>query len=150
MSQSTSCCSIKGDKFLVAVDQAFSRETRGRGRYHEIHCPGFFTGVTAPFVVAHERFADVPMSSQALRELSVAMDQPPSKGTRGRRTPITSQTAPGSSSASLLPSWSNRQCPQVVSRRTHEFQALQATPHMVGLITKRTGTNHWLSSQQVH
>ena len=63
VSQSTNCCSLKGVQLPVAMNQAASRETRGRRRHHEAHVPG-------------------------------------------------------SSLASLLPSWSS---PQKVRRRTHEF-----------------------------
>ena len=69
----------------------------------------------------HERFADLRMSSQVLQELSVAMNQASSKGSRGRKRRISSHTADGFTLATLLPSWSSPQCLQVVGRRTYEL-----------------------------
>ena len=67
VSQSTSFRSLKSVQLLAAMNQAPSRETRGRRRYHEIHCARLFTGVTAPLMVVQERFADILISSQVLR-----------------------------------------------------------------------------------
>ena len=51
MSQSTSCCSSKGDKLPVAMNETSSREPVVVNARHEAPCHWSFTGVTAPFVV---------------------------------------------------------------------------------------------------
>ena len=53
-------------------------------------------------------------------KMPVTMKQASSRRTRGRKTPNSFRTVPGSSLASLLPS-SSRHCPQVFGRRTREF-----------------------------
>ena len=56
-------------------------------------------------------------------KMPVTMKQAPSRRTRGRKTPNSFRTVPGSSLASLLPSSSSRHCPQVVGPRTREFSS---------------------------
>ena len=55
---------------------------RGRRSPHEMHCPKFFTGVTAASLVSSTNFSEALVSFKAVRELPVAMNQAPSKGTR--------------------------------------------------------------------
>ena len=84
---------------------------RGRERYHETDCLVLHGGVTALFGVQSNSlkwFADVLMSSPVLRELSV------NANLRSHR--------PWFLTGVSLPSWSSPQRPQMVGRRTHEFQ----------------------------
>merc|ERR1711898_71167 len=51
LSQSTNCCSLRETRLPLAISHAPSNAPVVENDQHEPHCPWFFTGVTAPFVV---------------------------------------------------------------------------------------------------
>ena len=116
---------LKGEKVLVAMNSGTFEGARGRRRHHETHCPGFLLASLLPSWSSPRKVRR--RTHEFPSELPVTMIQTPLRRTRGRKTPNSFQAASGSSLASPLPSWSSRQCPQVVSRRTREFSSTSST-----------------------